>query len=387
MSNSSERRLILLGLENPDGTVDGDMHIMETLSGFSMKPAGETKQREVVRRSMSQAGSVIGAKNWEITLPLELKGGGLDGGGALLPPPLHPALMACGMVAEAGAMIHVTGLTGSLKLHDLLSNSTLSNDVGSIVVFVPGEVAGDGVVWLRDLQVAPVAGDVLTTASGASCTVGVGTVEDAIVYRLSSLKEEHRTAVIHAHYDSQRRIAARTRGSFQFDWVAGNFCKVSFNLKGVYESPKNVPLPEAEYSDIEPPIAETAGLTLGDYPTDLGTIEKLGFNLGAEIVPVPDINSRDGRHSYRIRKRKCTGSIDPESVALDKFNPFQLWESGDKASLHATLGNEPGEYISIALPATRVTGISDKDRAGSDAYDLPFEATGKNDDEFYLVFH
>lgn len=385
INNSSSRRLVLLGLQQPDGALDGAMQAMETLKGFAMKTTGETKKRDVVRASMSPVGSVIGAKNWEITLPLELKGGGLDGSGNLKPTPLHPALMACGLVLEAAAMVSVTALSGTLKLHDLLTNTTASNDAGTVVLAVLSDTAGEAVIWLRDLQAMPSVGDALTTTDGAACTVSA--VEDALVYRPTSSRSEHRTCIIHAHYDGQRRIAERVRGTLQFDWSAGNFCTMQFSLKGLYQRPTNEPLPDAVYSELMPPIGENAGLTLGSYPAADGTIEKLSLQLGNDVVPVADINSPNGRHSFRINARNPTGSIDPESVALSEFDPFALWESGEKADLHATLGDQAGERCSIAVPAARVSNVSDKERAGADVYDLPFEATGKDDDEFYLFFH
>lgn len=385
MSNSSNRRYIAIGLEDANGDVTGPMQVIETLSGFSIKPNGDVKTRDITRASMSQVGGVVGAKNWDVEVPVELKGAGLDQDGiTVLAPAIHPLLMACGMAAEAGAMIAVTGLAGMPKLGDELTNSTTPGVVGTVAHVVMGGEAGEAVIWVRDLQTAPVAADEL--AAGAA-TATTASIADALVYRPESDRTLHQMTTIHAHLDGQRRIATRALGDLSFDWSAGEFSKAQFSLKGLYQAPTNLPLPNAVYSDIEPPIAQSAGLALGDYPTDTGTIEKLSFKLGAEIAAVPDINSPHGRHSYRITGRKPTGSIDPEVVDLAEFNPFDLWANGGKASIHATLGSVPGERVSLVLPATRMTGISDKERAGSDAYDLSFDVTGIDDDEFYLFFH
>ena len=383
MNNSTNRRYVAIGLENPDGTLNGSMQVIEALSGLSIKPNGDVKNRDVVRATMSQVGSVIGAKNWDITVPVELKGAGMDGA-SVKAPALHPLLMSCGMANEAGAMIAVSGLSATPVLGAELSNTTASNVVGTVAHVVAGANAGEAVIWVRNLQNAPSVSDAL---SAGSITATVVSVEDALVYRPESERSQHHTAVIHTHYDGQRRIAERVRGDFSFDWTAGEFCKMQFTMKGLYQSPDNVPMPDASYTDIEPPIAQSAGLMLGDYPTDTGTIEKLSFKLGADIVPVPDINSPNGRHSYRIKGRKPTGSVDPEAVPLASFNPFTLWENGDRAAIHATLGADPGKRISVVIPSPRVTGVNDKERAGSDAYELPFDATGTDDDEFYLFFH
>jgi len=384
IDNSSTRRLVLIGVQNPDGTASGTMQALETLNGFAMKPTGESKKRELVRASMSPVGSVIGAKHWEITLPLEVQAGGLDSSGVLQNSPLHPALMACGLVQEAAASLRVNIAAGALALHDELSEAGSGAAVGT-VVHSAMTASGETQVWLRDVQNLPAAGDLLSSDKGVDCTVV--SVEAAQLYRPTSNRSDHHTCLLHAHFDGQRRIASQARGTLQFDWTAGAFCTIQFTLQGLYEKPSNQPLPDADFGELLPPMAESAGLTLGNYPTDLGTIEKLSFQQGNEVVPVADINSPDGRHSFRIRSRNPNGSIDPEVVALNDFDPFALWADGEKAALHLTLGDQPGERCSIVLPAIGLTSISDKERSGLDAWDLPFEATGRDDDEFFLFFH
>lgn len=384
MNNNSKRRVVLLGLELPDGTLDGQMQALEVMSSFAIKPEGETKERDIVRPSMSKSGSVIGAKNWDITLPLELKGGGLDETSQLQNPPLHPALLACGMVQQPGIMLPVTSVIGEPKLGEVLTNTTTSDDVGIVMHYAPSATVGEGTIWVRAVQNIPADTDEL--AAGTATSVA-GEHVKSLVYQPVSERSQHKTAVIHAHYDGQRRIATRVRGNLSFDWTAGEFCTVQFALKGLYTAPDNIAIPSATFNDAMPPIGESAGLHVGAYPIADGTIEKLSFDAGLDIQAVPDINSPNGRKSYRIADRKSTGSINPESVNLSDFNPFHYWESGEKAKIYATLGKGLGERISVLIPASRFTGISDGERAGSDTYDLAFEATGTDDDEFYLVFH
>jgi len=72
MSNSSNRRYIAIGLEDANGDVTGPMPVIETLSGFSIKPNGDVKTRDITRASMSQVGGVVGAKNWDVEVPVEM---------------------------------------------------------------------------------------------------------------------------------------------------------------------------------------------------------------------------------------------------------------------------------------------------------------------------
>lgn len=383
MNNNARRRLVVIGLELADGSIDGSMQVIETLKGFTMKPMGETLSRDIARASLSKAGSVIGAKNWDITLPLELIGGGLNTG-VVQSPPMHPVLLACGMVVEAGKVLTVSSLSAVPDFKVSVENTTATNTMGTMIHHIAGVNAGEATLFISDVQNVPNVADALDM-DGVTATVV--TIEDALVYRPSSDRTEHRNVTLHAHFDGQRRIATRAVADLSFDWEAGKYCTANFTLKGNYASPTNIAVPAADYADRVPAIVESAGLTIDDYPTDIGTIEKLGFALGTDIVAVPDVNSADGRHSFRIADRKPTGSVDPETTDLADFNPFTAWESGAKATIFATLGTVPGERVSICLPATQFTSISDKERAGSDAYDLPFDITGEQDDEFFLFFH
>lgn len=384
MHNNTRRRLVLIGLEDSNGALDGQLLAVPVQASFSMSPEGETKERDIVRPSMSKVGASIGARNWSLSLPLELTGGGMDGAN-LNNPPIHPCLLASGMVQEPGLMLPVSGVTGSFATGDVLLNDTASDTVGVVLRFVPGAVAGEGVLWLRKLEAIPAETDALYTAGGAAATAGVA--GKSLVYRFESERSLHKTAVVHAHFDGQRRIATRCAASFSFDWKAGEFSTVQFTMNGVYQSPSDQPLPPATLVDIEPPIGQNAGLVLGDYPADMGTIETLTFDAGIDIQPIPDINSPNGRKLYRIADRSAKGSINPEVVPLASFNPWHLWESGQKALLAATLGDEVGYQVSVVIPAPRVTGLSDEERAGSDAQKIDFDATGSTDDEFYFIFH
>lgn len=384
MQNNTRRRLVLLGLEDSQGQLDGSLMALPVQNGFSMAAEGDTKGRDIVLPSMSNIGSKIGAKNWKITAPFELMGGGITAG-TVKPPAIHPLLLASGMVQEAGILLAVSGVTGDFKLGAQVSNTTTSDVVGTVVQFVPGASASVGVLWIRNAQNLPAVDDAL---SAGAATATAGSFEKALVYRYESDRASHKKAILHAHYDGQRRIATGIAGSMKFDWKAGEICTIEFSLSGLYETPSNQPIPPAQFDlEREPPIGESAGLRMGAYPAAQGTIEGISLDTAADIQPIPDINSPHGRKTYRIAGRKPTGSINPEVVTLSSFNPWLLWEQGTKAAISATLGSAPGERISIAIPAPRVTGLSDEERAGSDAQQISFEATGTNDDELYLIFH
>lgn len=379
----SNKRAILLGLENPDGSLNGALQYIETTAGLSVSPNGDVKERNIVRSSLSDVGAVIGAKNYDITLPVELKGAGIDGG-VVQTPEISPALLACGMVLDAAAMLTVSAASGDFVEGETLTNTTATNPIGTLAHVVSNS-GNTKTLWVYDLKNKPAATDAIVGEISAK-TATIDSVDDAICYRLTSDRSDHVTCQVHTYLDNTRRIARKGRATFQFDWMSGEYAKAQFTIKALYETPADENLPDAQYNDFLPPIGEDAGLTIAGYPTK-GTLEKFSFQLGNELVPVPDINSPNGRHSFRIKARKPTGGIDPEAVKLSEFNPFTQWESGAKSAIHATLGKTAGERVSVVVPYAQFTGIKDKERAGLDAYDLNYRATGKDDNEFFMFFH
>src|SRR5690606_36208189 len=127
----TNRRVVLIGLENPDGSLNGALQVIDVLQGMSVQPAGDVKERNLLRSTLSDAGAAIGAKNWDITLPVELKGGGIDGG-IVQQPEMHAALLACGMVLEAAKMITVNTLVGTFTRGEVISNTTTPEAVGTL---------------------------------------------------------------------------------------------------------------------------------------------------------------------------------------------------------------------------------------------------------------
>lgn len=379
----SQKRLVLMAEENPDGTLASPLQAVMTQTGSSIKPAGDVLERNIDRPTISPEAHVVGAKEFDIQLPIELKGGGVQGG--LQRPELHAGLLACGLVVSAGAMIVVAGNTGTWQPGETVTNTTENNAVGVLVHVArrPGNVTQ---IWVKDLQNLPSDGDTLIgDGSGASATVDAAPA-DAWCYGVTSDRSQQRTAQIQMHRDGVRYIARRCRGSLSFDWQAGKFSAVTLQLKSLYERPSDQTLPNAAFSELLPPVAGNAGLVVGDYPEGAGTVEKLSFQLGNDVQPVPDMNSPDGRNSFRIVRRSPTGSVDPDVTELAQFDPFEDWEKGELQTIYASLGSEPGNTISVLIGGCQYTGITDRERAGLDVYDLSFRATG-NDDEFYLFFH
>jgi hypothetical protein len=383
----SNKRAFLIGLENPDGSLNGSLALIDVLEGSRFEPSGDKKDRKVLRQTMSNPGSVIGAKNWDVSLNVELKGGG-EIAGVVQPPEMHAALIASGMVSEAANMIALTFATVPYTIGEAVINTTQADEAVGTVSHVVDNGDGTHTVWMRDIQNVPADADVLTGVDSAvTGTIEASGITDALCYRFATDRDDYARCQVHAHYDGVRRVASKAVSSFSFEWMAGEYCTMQFPIKGVYATPSDQAFPAVTYSDLLPPIAESAGLAIEGYDHSAGVVEKISFNVSNEIVAKGDLNSADGRHSFRIRRRSPGGSIDPDALAMADFDIFTQWESGTKGAIHATLGDTLGNRISMVITAAQYVGIKDKERAGDDAYDLSYEATGTNDNEFYLFFH
>lgn len=378
-------RVVLIRKQDPDGTPNGGFQVIDVLSGLSVKPNGDVKERDTVRSSMSDTGARIGAKNFDANLPVEIKGAG-ETGGTINTPDVDALLLACGMTVSAAAMITVSGATGDFTPGEQLTNTTAANVIGNVAHVV--DAGANKVLWVYNLQNMPADTDAISGDTSSETATVSGTPDDSLCYRPTSDRAQHNMVEIHTHMDGIRRITSNARGTVSFDWKAGEVSSLKFAMKGLYSQPTDESLPVAAYSDIEPPIGQSAGLTIAGYPTADGTIDKFSFQLGHTVSAVSDINSPDGRHSYRISgKRKAGGSIDPEVTELSAFNPFELWEKGTRSAIHGTLGSVAGERISVVVTQAQFDGITDKERAGNDVYDLSYRATGTDDNEFYMFFH
>jgi len=173
-------------------------------------------------------------------------------------------------------------------------------------------------------------------------------------------------------------------------WSVNNSVKsvgvMTFNMTGLWVDPENVDLPTPILSDVVPPVVESMGLKIGDY-TPAG-VSAFTLDFGATVSTRTDVNASQGIAGFYLSARTPAGSIDPEVVAFDEFNPWSDWKAGTRAAISATVGSVAGNICDVAVTSGQYKLPSYGDKEGLRTYSLPFECKrlSAGDDELSLTF-
>ncbi|OOZ41668.1 hypothetical protein BOW53_03035 [Solemya pervernicosa gill symbiont] len=326
MSYDSELKALLTVLEATYGTDPGSGHQGILINkGSEIKPTGDKRVRDTVNWNRSPSGHVIGAKGYDLKLPIELKGGGIDG--TLRKPEIDHLLQACAMSVEAGYVIALTSVTG--------------------------------------------------------------TPDDSWIYAPLSDRTAMKSLTAYFHHDGFKYPVTGVRGTFELEMTVGGYGLFNFDMKGIYNDPTNIPIPQAAVYDHDPEPCENAGLQIASVDMTKTAVNSLKLRIGNEVKVRNDINAADGRKGLEISgMRNAGGSVDPEAIALTDFDPFTAWKDGTAQKIYATIGQSTGNRCRPLVRAAQYEEVSVGGREGNQAYELPFIAKGVNgDDELMLIFY
>ena len=367
-------------LESTFGTDPGSGYAgLLTKTGAEIKIGGDTVQRETLRDTLSPRGHVIGTKQQEITLPLELRGAGDAGGGALNIPELDSLLKACSMARETGVVLVLSGVSGTFAIGEQVTNDTQAEVVGTVA-----DIVGT-TLFVRDLQNLPTDTDSISgDTSSASATVN--SQSNAYIYRPDSPSIANMgSATIHYYLDGLRHIVRGSRGTFSIDMSVGQIPGINFTFTGTYSDPTDTPNATPTYLELVPKPVTNAALKIGSLDMSLVAVSALSFDLGNDVQPRDDIQAPDGRLGYVVQGRDPTGSIDPEVTTMVNFNPFTDWKNGTLVPIGAGIGDAFGNRVRVVMPAVQYTELPYGERNGIFVYNLGYRATG-SDDEMLLIY-
>ncbi|GAB6035444.1 hypothetical protein JCM15519_38760 [Fundidesulfovibrio butyratiphilus] len=342
-------------------------------------PDGEKIERNIVSRTFSKEGSRIGAKSQKFTIKHEACGAGLDGTGAPLPPYYDGPLQACGMARADGLLL--------LTLSDQVGTWTVGETISGGDPVVTGVVrfaCGDLLV-LEAGAGEFAAADALTGGTSAATATVVEAAKTLEYTPVTQTIAQQKCMTYFFHRDGVRKRLRDARGSWSLDCPSGQIAKFTFTFQAAWLDPADQPLPNPTLPDIVPAVFTDAHATLGAFTP---AFTQLKLDLANEVNPRKNANAVSGISEYYISGRNPTGSLDPEMDDLSNFNPYALWSSSTPSGLVARIGQTAGNRLIVAVPKLRVTSISERERSGLGAYDLPFEATRDvaGDDEFRLYF-
>jgi hypothetical protein len=347
-------------------------------NGVDVEPTGEKVKRDVVRRTFSPAGAVIGVKKIVFKTQVEARGGGLDGAGKVLPPDCEPLLLACGTQRTDVVRLTVNSVTGVL-LGETVTGAT-SHATG-----VVHHIDGKDTLVLKTVVGVFQAEQI--TGGSSNVTADVTAVAPGIEYRpiTADPVDQDSTSVLF-YKNKILYTVVGARGTFTMNCAVNKYPLFEFTMTGLWTDPADVAnLPDPEYVKHKPPMFMGANLVIDDYRP---VVTELTYAMGNTIVDRLDANAADGMVGVLITGREATGTVNPEMDALANFNPWAKWEAAETSRIATLFGSNPGNRLRIELPAAQYDGLKHAERSGIAAYTASYIANAHRDagdDEWRLT--
>ncbi|WP_018935653.1 MULTISPECIES: phage tail tube protein [unclassified Thioalkalivibrio] len=382
MAKLIRKRFVDVALETEYGKDPGaDRVALLPNSDLSLTVEGNTVTRDTVRDTLSPQGHVVVDRRQEVSLPLELRGAGLDENDELKVPETDVLLRASAFEREDGARLVLTSVSGDFKRGETVQNTTAEETAGTVADWDPEEKT----LYLRDLQAMPDASDELEGEDSEAA----GTVDaaaDAWVYRPASPRPNDQDSV-YLRYDLDGNLhkVAGARATFSLNITRAEIPQITFTLSGKYLEPAPGGPISGEYLDQVPTPALGARMTIGNLDMQQVAVNSVQADMANEVQPRNDMQAEDGFRGFLITERDPTGSVDPEVTGLGDFNPYKDWSQGNYVAIAAGIGTGAGRRVRLVMPRTQYTQLPYDSRNGIATYDLGFRATGE-DDELMLVY-
>ncbi|QAZ66769.1 phage tail tube protein [Solidesulfovibrio carbinolicus] len=339
-------------------------------NGVDVEPTGEKVKRDVVRRTFSPAGAVIGAKKIIFKATVELRGGGLDATGKVLPPDSEPFLLACGVQRTDVVRLAVSSVAGFL-LGEEIAGST-SNAKGTL-----HHIDGDNTLVLKAVtgtfQPEPVTGASSTTLAD------VTSAAPGIEYRpITADPQDQASTSVLFHKNAILYTVVGARGTFTLNCGVNKYPLIEYTLTGLWTDPADAPtMPVPDYPKHKPPMFMGANLVIDDYRP---VVTELTYAMGNTIVDRLDANAADGMVGVLITGREATGTVNPEMDALASFNPWTKWKAAQTSRIATLFGSDPGNRVRLELPAAQYDGLKHAERSGIAAYTANYIANAHRDE-------
>lgn len=381
----TNRAVLLSVLESTIGTDPGSGYTGILVNkGIDIKADAQKTNRDIIRTTFSPMGHVVGAKSYNISCDVELKGGGMSSTSHIVAPEIDTLLQCCAFEKSDCAIVDVSGNSGTWIVGEEVTEGAVA--IGYIQ---DTDITGTtGKIYIRNFTGSLVATDTITgTSSTATATVDAVNTE-ALCYRPVSDRASMKTITTHFWKDNIQHVATGCRGTVSLDMKVGAFGVFKFNIQGSYATPVDGSQPNPTFSTIVPPVCVNAGLKIGSTTMTGIAVESMSVDIGNDVQPRNDINAVEGRIGYEITGRSPKGSIDPEVANLTDFNPWTIWKDATTSKIYATIGSTAGNIIRVGVPYAVYDDVSYNDRNGIMAYSLPFICTDQvnGDNDFYLIF-
>lgn len=137
-------------------------------------------------------------------------------------------------------------------------------------------------------------------------------------------------------------------GTFSFTATPGEPVMLDCVMTGAYVAVADDGLEAPTYQTTVPPAFLGASCTIGGA-TPKG-VSSFSFDLGNNVVAMPDANEATGYYGARITSRKSTGSLEFESELVATRDDYGLWRAGTVAAITTgTVGSTAGNRWALSL--------------------------------------
>jgi hypothetical protein len=349
-------------------------------SGIDITPQADRVERDILRDTLSPAGSAVGAKSLDLSFQVEARGGGLDGDGKPLPPDYAPALLACGTQSTPVVRLSVTGGAGTFEAGEVVTGGT--SGATAQIEYIERAHVLVAVVTNGTFQAAET-----ITGGTSGATGGVSDIMPALMYRPQTLPpSQQKSVAVYFHRDGILHRVLGVRGTCSLDAQVGKIPTWDFNLSGLWVDPADQALPSPTLTSLAGAQFLGADLMIGDYTP---TFTALKLDLGNKVDRRQDANHPEGVTSLVLASRSPTGSLDPEVDKLASFNPWTAWkDSNARARINCRIGSQAGNRLHVHVGAAQYSDIKYGDRIGLSTYSISFVPTAERlgDDDTRFLF-
>jgi len=218
-----------------------------------------------------------------------------------------------------------------------------------------------------------------------SCSSTLDTTPGSETVTYSRVSDGQEYGTIYYYQDGILNQLTDCLGNVDVDHSVDGGNKLSFTITGHYAGITDVPLPSPTYADlIAPPFVNASFSILGD----LTDITKLTYGFNNVIAKPKSANAPNGYGDMIVTDGDINGSFDPLHSLVASKDWYSEFENGTEGILTTGLvGNTQYNRFTETFPKVYYTNVSDGDREGIRALEVPFTALETaSDDEWSLIF-
>lgn len=361
-------------------------YIQPLSDGFTLNPAAETIDRNVLNASPGMPTPRLGIRSVTAALPVEFRGSGVEGG----QPDFHSLLLGALGASRVIASQSTTKVAGNTSTNLEIEDADIGKySVGDLVVVLEA-----GAYEMRPISAVDPTGGAANITLAFPLTNGApsASVVVAMAQTYLTANDGHPALSLSYYWANEIRetaIGTKVNSMSLDNFTTGQVASFNFGLEGLGFDRIDGAAPHTPVFDSElPPVVLNAcmwrnGILIPVNTFSLSLTNTLGF--------LTDMCSSNGRVLSRVTSREITGSINPHMDDTD-VSRFDDFEAGDEFSLFVYAYNpkdpavagefDLGSSVGVWLPNCFTTEIPVGDLDGVLVDDISFKATrGASGDE------